>query len=39
LMMLFKREGLLPESRLKLMLHEEELDEDDSSGAKKKVVK
>ena len=27
LMMLFKREGLIPESRLKLMLHEEELDE------------
>lgn len=27
LMMLFKREGFLPESRLKLMLHEDELDD------------
>jgi branched-chain amino acid transport system permease protein len=35
-MMLFKREGLLPESRLKLMLHEEELDDEDASGSKKK---
>ena len=30
-MMLFKREGLIPESRLKLMLHEEELDEVESN--------
>jgi len=30
-MMLFKREGLLPESRLKLMLHEDELDQIDAS--------
>jgi len=30
-MMLFKREGLLPESRLKLMLHEDELDDADAS--------
>jgi branched-chain amino acid transport system permease protein len=37
LMMLFKREGLLPESRLKLMLNEEELDEEDAAGSKKKV--
>ena len=35
LMMLFKREGLLPESRLKLMLNEDELDEADASGKKK----
>jgi branched-chain amino acid transport system permease protein len=34
-MMLFKREGLLPESRLKLMLNEDELDEADASGKKK----
>jgi branched-chain amino acid transport system permease protein len=34
-MMLFKREGLLPESRLKLMLHEEELDEASTAGKKK----
>jgi branched-chain amino acid transport system permease protein len=39
LMMLFKREGLLPESRLKLMLHEDELDDEDASGSKKKVGK
>jgi len=30
-MMLFKREGLLPESRLKLMLHEDELDDADAT--------
>ena len=29
-MMLFKREGLIPESRLKLMLHEDDLDESDA---------
>jgi branched-chain amino acid transport system permease protein len=34
-MMLFRREGLLPESRLKLMLHEDELDEADPVGKKK----
>jgi branched-chain amino acid transport system permease protein len=34
-MMLFRREGLLPESRLKLVLHEEDLDED-SDGKKAK---
>jgi branched-chain amino acid transport system permease protein len=34
-MMLFRREGLLPESRLKLMLHEDELDEADFVGKKK----
>ena len=39
LMMLFKREGLLPESRLKLMLHEEDLDEADATAPKKKVGK
>jgi branched-chain amino acid transport system permease protein len=38
LMMLFKREGFLPESRLKLMLHEDELDDVDAS-SKKKVGK
>jgi branched-chain amino acid transport system permease protein len=37
-MMLFKREGFLPESRLKLMLHEDELDDVDAS-SKKKVGK
>ena len=31
LMMLFKREGFLPESRLKLMLHEDELDDADAT--------
>jgi len=31
-MMLFKREGLIPESRLKLMLHEEELDKEEADG-------
>jgi len=31
-MMLFKREGLIPESRLKLMLHEEELDKEVADG-------
>jgi len=31
LMMLFKREGFLPESRLKLMLHEDELDDADTT--------
>ena len=39
LMMLFKREGLLPESRLKLMLHEDELDDQDATTSKKKVGK
>jgi branched-chain amino acid transport system permease protein len=39
LMMLFKREGLLPESRLKLLLHEDELDDEDASSSKKKVGK
>ena len=35
-MMLYRREGLLPESRLKLVLHEEELDEEaDGKKAKK----
>jgi branched-chain amino acid transport system permease protein len=34
LMMLFKREGLLPESRLKMVLHEEELDQSDSESDK-----
>ena len=34
-MMLFRREGLLPESRLKLVLHEEDLDEE-SDGKKAK---
>jgi len=32
LMMLFKREGLIPESRLKFMLHEEELDKEVADG-------
>jgi len=35
-MMLFRREGLLPESRLKLVLHEEDIDEEKASGKKAK---
>jgi len=34
-MMLFRREGLLPESRLKLVLHEDDLEEA-TSGKKAK---
>jgi branched-chain amino acid transport system permease protein len=36
LMMLFRREGLLPESRLKLVLNEEEIDEETTAGKKAK---
>ena len=36
-MMLFKREGLIPESRLKLMLHEDDLDESDAENAEAKA--
>jgi branched-chain amino acid transport system permease protein len=39
LMMLFKREGLIPESRMKLLMHEEELDDADSVGKKQKAGK
>ena len=38
-MMLFKREGLIPESRMKLLMHEEELDDDQSTGKKQKAGK
>ena len=36
LMMLFRREGLLPESRLKLVLNEEEIDDEAAAGKKTK---
>jgi branched-chain amino acid transport system permease protein len=36
LMMLFRREGLLPESRLKLVLNEEDIDEETTAGKKAK---
>jgi branched-chain amino acid transport system permease protein len=39
LMMLFKREGLIPESRMKLLMHEGELDDADSDGKKQKAGK
>jgi branched-chain amino acid transport system permease protein len=39
LMMLFKREGLLPESRLRLMLHEDELDVQDAAISKRTADK
>jgi ABC-type branched-chain amino acid transport system, permease component len=39
LMMLFKREGLIPESRMKLLMHEEELDDAESVGKKQKAGK
>ena len=38
-MMLFKREGLIPESRMKLLMHEGELDDADSDGKKQKAGK
>ena len=38
-MMLFKREGFIPESRMKLLMHEEELDDDQSTGKKQKAGK
>jgi len=37
LMMLFKREGFVPESRMKLLMHESELDEGESVGKRKRV--
>ena len=39
LMMLYKREGLIPESRMKLLMHEGELDDADSDGKKQKAGK
>jgi len=38
-MMLFKREGFIPESRMKLLMHEGELDDADSDGKKQKAGK
>jgi branched-chain amino acid transport system permease protein len=38
-MMLFKREGLIPESRMKLLMHEGELDDADADGKKQKAGK
>jgi branched-chain amino acid transport system permease protein len=38
-MMLFKREGFIPESRMKLLMHEEELDDIESAGKKQKAGK
>jgi branched-chain amino acid transport system permease protein len=38
-MMLFKREGFIPESRMKLLMHEEELDDAESGGKKQKAGK
>jgi branched-chain amino acid transport system permease protein len=38
-MMLFKREGFIPESRMKLLMHEEELDDAESDGKKQKAGK
>ncbi len=39
LMMLYKREGLIPESRMKLLMNEGELDDADSDGKKQKAGK
>ncbi len=39
LMMLFKREGLIPESRMKLLMNEDELDSAESDGKKQKAGK
>jgi len=38
-MMLYKREGLIPESRMKLLMNEGELDDADSDGKKQKAGK
>jgi branched-chain amino acid transport system permease protein len=38
-MMLFKREGFIPESRMKLLMHEDELDDAESDGKKQKAGK
>lgn len=38
-MMLFKREGLIPESRMKLLMHEDELDDAESDSKKQKAGK
>jgi hypothetical protein len=38
-MMLFKREGLIPESRMKLLMHEGELDDAEGDSNKQKAGK
>jgi branched-chain amino acid transport system permease protein len=38
-MMLFKREGLIPESRMKMLMHEGELDDTEVKGKKQKAGK
>jgi branched-chain amino acid transport system permease protein len=38
-MMLFKREGFIPESRMKLLMHEGELDDAESEAKKQKAGK
>ena len=38
-MMLFKREGFIPESRMKLLMHEDELDDAESDSKKQKAGK
>ena len=38
-MMLFKREGLIPESRMKMLMHEGELDDTQAKGKKQKAGK
>jgi len=38
-MMLFKREGFIPESRMKLLMHEDELDDAESGSKKQKAGK
>jgi len=39
IMMLFKREGFIPESRMKLLMHEDELDDAESGSKKQKAGK
>lgn len=39
LMMLYKREGLIPESRMKLLMYEDEIDTAESDGKKQKAGK
>jgi branched-chain amino acid transport system permease protein len=38
-MMLYKREGLIPESRMKLLMNEDELDTAETDGKKQKAGK
>jgi branched-chain amino acid transport system permease protein len=39
LMMLYKREGLIPESRMKLLMNEDEFEAAESDGKKQKAGK